>query len=48
VYEDQGDHGLTMVVGTARDGQVLEVGVVEDDDDPRAVHAQPARPKYWP
>lgn len=46
-FTDQGDDSLVMVIGTARNGQVLEVGLV-DDDDPRVIHAQPARRKYWP
>jgi len=43
----QGEHEVTMIVGPARDGLMLEVGVVFDDD-PRAIHAMPARRKYWP
>ena len=46
---DQGDFDLVMVVGPARSGVVLiEVGVVDDEDDPRGGHAQPARRKFWP
>ena len=47
-YTDQGDFGLVMVIGPARNGIVIEVGVVDDEDDPRVVHAQSARRKYWP
>lgn len=39
---------LLMVIGTARDGSALEVGVVEDDHEDRVIHAMPARPKFWP
>lgn len=46
VYDDQGE--VAMFVGPARNGTVLEIGVVLDDDDPRIVHAMRARPKYWP
>jgi hypothetical protein len=46
-YTSQGDHAVTMIIGPARDGLVLEVGVVFDDE-PRAIHAMPARRKYWP
>lgn len=46
---DQGAYGLTMYIGPARDGAVLEIGVADDDEeDARIVHAMPARPKYWP
>lgn len=37
-----------MFIGSAQNGAVLEVGVIEDDDDPRIIHAMPARTKYWP
>ena len=47
-YTDQGDFGLVMVIGPARSGVVLEVGLVDDEDDSRVVHAQPARRTYWP
>ncbi len=36
-----------IFIGPARNGIVLEVGVVLDDD-PRIIHAMPARAKYWP
>ncbi|MFT4188801.1 MAG: hypothetical protein QM621_09500 [Aeromicrobium sp.] len=44
---DQGDAELVMFIGPGRDGSMLEVGVV-DDEDPRAIHAMPVRRKYWP
>ncbi len=46
VFDDQGE--VAMFIGPALDGTMLEVGVVEDDEDPRIVHAMPARAKYWP
>jgi hypothetical protein len=46
VYEDQGE--VAMFIGPARDGTVLEIGVVLDYDDPRIIHAMRARAKYWP
>lgn len=48
VFTDQGDTELAMFIGPARSGAVLEVGVIEDDDDPRIIHAMPARAKFWP
>lgn len=48
VYEDQGALGLTMFVGPAENGAMLEIGVYEDDEEARIVHAMPARSKYWP
>jgi len=47
-FTDQGDLGVVMVIGPARNGVVLEVGLVDDDTDPRVIHAQPARRRYWP
>lgn len=47
-FTDQGDLSLVMVIGPARNGVVLEIGLVDDDTDPRVIHAQPARLKYWP
>lgn len=46
VYEDQGE--VAIFIGPARDGMILEIGVVLDDEDPRIIHAMRARPKYWP
>lgn len=43
------EDGFTMRVGPARDGELLEVGVLGiDTDDPVIVHAMPARPQYLP
>lgn len=47
-FTDQGEQELVMFIGPARSGAVLEVGVIEDDDDPRIIHAMPARAKFWP
>ena len=36
---------LTMALGPARDGQLLEVGVLDaSGDDPVVIHAMPVRP----
>lgn len=40
------DDGLAMLTGPARDGVLLEVGVVEGGDGPVIVHAMKARPRY--
>jgi hypothetical protein len=43
------DDDFTMRVGPARNGDLLEVGVLGiDTDDPVVVHAMPARPQYLP
>lgn len=42
---DVGDD-MTMYVGPARDGALLEVGVVEWHGTTAVVHAMPARPRY--
>lgn len=40
---------LTMLIGPATDGTMLEIGVLDlDGDDPVAIHAMPVRPKYYP
>jgi hypothetical protein len=39
---------VAMFIGPAYDGAVLEVGVIEDDEDPRIIHAMPARARFWP
>lgn len=40
---------FTMRVGPARDGELLEIGVLGiDTDDPVIVHAMRARPRYLP
>ena len=43
------DDEVTILVGPARDGALLEIGVLDfDGDDPLVVHALPLRPKYYP
>jgi hypothetical protein len=43
------DDEFTMRVGPARDGDLLEIGVLGiDTDDPVIVHAMRARPQYLP
>jgi hypothetical protein len=43
------DDDFTMRVGPARDGNLLEIGVLGiDTDDPVIVHAMGARPQYLP
>jgi len=41
------DEDLTMFIGPASDGALLEVGVIDTDgDDPVVIHAMPLRPKF--
>jgi hypothetical protein len=40
------DEGLTMLIGPARDGALLEVGVADSSDGPVIIHADQARAKY--
>lgn len=40
------DEGLTMLIGPDGSARLLEVGVVDSDDGPLIVHAQPARRKF--
>lgn len=40
------DEDVTMVIGPARSGLLLEVGVLNIDHDAVAIHAMAARPKY--
>lgn len=43
------DEGMVMIVGPARDGALLEVGyVIEDDGTEIVLHAMPVRDKYIP
>ncbi len=42
------DDDLTMLIGPATDGALLEVGVLDiDGDDSVVIHAQPLRPKFY-
>lgn len=39
---------LTMLIGPARDGALLEVGVLDlEGDDPVAIHAMALRAKFY-
>ena len=42
------DDDVMMLIGPARDGAPLEVGILgaETTDDPVIIHAMPMRPKY--
>lgn len=41
------DDALTMLVGPATDGALLEIGILDiEGDDPVVIHAQPLRPKF--
>ena len=42
------DEDLTMLIGAASDGALLEIGVLEiDGGDPVVIHAMPLRPKFY-
>lgn len=42
------DGDLTMLIGPASDGVLLEIGVLDiDGDDPVVIHAMPLRPKFY-
>lgn len=42
------DDTLTMLIGPASDGALLEIGVLDiDGDDPVVIHAMPLRPKFY-
>ena len=42
------DDDLTMLIGPATDGALLEVGVLDiDGDDPVVIHAMALRPKFY-
>jgi len=39
---------LTMLIGPASDGALLEIGVLDiDGDDPVVIHAMRLRPKFY-
>lgn len=41
------DEQLTMLIGPASDGAIMEIGVLAiDGDDPVVVHAMALRPKF--
>ena len=42
------DEDLTMLIGAASDGALLEIGVLDiDGDDPVVIHAMALRPKFY-
>lgn len=42
------DGDLTMLIGPASDGALLEIGVLDlDGDDPVVIHAMALRPKFY-
>ena len=42
------DEDLTMLIGPAADGALLEIGVLDlDGDDPVVIHAMPLRSKFY-
>jgi hypothetical protein len=42
------DDDLTMMIGPATDGTLLEIGVLDmGGDDPVVIHAMPLRPKFY-
>jgi len=41
------DDGLTMLIGSASDGALLEIGVLDlNGDDSVVIHAMPLRQKF--
>jgi hypothetical protein len=40
------DEGVVILVGPARDGSLLEVGMISSDTSIRIIHCMPARPRY--
>jgi hypothetical protein len=41
------DDDLTMLIGPATDGALLEIGILDiEGDDPVVIHAQPLRSKF--
>ncbi len=42
------DEDLTMLIGPAPDGSLLEVGILDlEGADPVVIHAMPLRPKFY-
>jgi hypothetical protein len=41
------DEDLTMFIGPASDGALLEIGLDIDGDDPVVIHAMPLRQKFY-
>jgi hypothetical protein len=47
ITDEDVDDDLLMLIGPARDGTPLELGVLgADGDDPVVIHAMPLRPKF--
>ena len=47
VRQIQVDQDLTMLIGPAMDGALLEIGVLDfDGEDPVVIHAMVLRPKF--
>ena len=43
------DDDLTMLIGPAHDGTLLEIGVLDmNGEDPVVIHAMRLRPKFYP
>lgn len=43
------DDDLTMLIGPARSGTLLEIGVLDlEGEDPVAIHAMELRPRFHP
>jgi hypothetical protein len=43
------DDDLTMLIGPARDGTPLEIGVLDlNGEDPVIIHAMRLRPRFYP
>lgn len=43
------DDDLTMLIGPARDGTPLEIGILDlNGEDPVVIHAMRLRPKFYP
>ena len=42
------DEDLTMLIGPASDGALLEIGILDiDGEDPVMIHAMALRPKFY-
>lgn len=42
------EEGLTMLIGAAVDGSLLEIGVLDfEGEDPVVIHAMALRPKFY-
>jgi hypothetical protein len=44
----QVEDNITLLIGPARNTDLLEIGVLELSTDSRIIHAMPARRKYLP